>query len=347
MESRTQFRSTDVERSNTLYCIQKDSCGSSCAATTDAPCRWPTEMAAERILAAWMAGRFAGRATVRPRSDRPDSSWAAITVPARQLARAGSGHRALSARNQSGGIRPLDVVARARERLAARQSRLVLPEGTDPRILEAAARLGRDHGVHCILLGPDADLRQALSAARLPADAIEIVDPEAGAPDPVLVDAYIARRPGTRRSLAERLSRKPLVCAGLLVATGRADALVAGASCPTARVIEAALLTIGLADGVGTPSSCFVMQVPPGAESAAARTLLFADCAINVDPSPQELADIALASAQSLRELTGDEPRVAFLSFSTRGSAKHARVERGVVEERLDQARLVAIAHVQ
>lgn len=221
----------------------------------------------------------------------------------------------------------MDILARARERIPTRQRRLSLPEGEDPRILDAAARLTLEHGVRCIVSGPVDATRAALAVRGLPPDDIEVVDPAVAPVDAAMVSAILALRPEMRPSIAERLLRKPLMQAGAAVATGRVDAMVAGAACPTARVIEAALMTIGLAPSVETPSSCFLMRTSAGTPDAG-RTLLFADCAVNADPTPSQLADIGLASAHTWRSLTGEAPRIAFLSFSTHGSARHPRVER-------------------
>lgn len=194
-------------------------------------------------------------------------------------------------------------------------------------MLQAARRLQDASVAEVIVLGSPEEVTRTAARAGVALDGIRTIDPDHSDRLETFAERYLAVRPGANIKVAQRLMRKPLFYAGMMVKTGHADAMIAGVSSPSARVIEAGLMTVGLAPDISTPSSFFLMIVPK-LDGRLDKSFIYADCAVNVEPGPQELADIALASAVSYTRLFREEPRVALLSFSTKGSARHARVEK-------------------
>jgi phosphate acetyltransferase len=220
----------------------------------------------------------------------------------------------------------MSEMQRLMEEVRGRSLKVVLPEGEDQRVIQAARCLRDDDLAEPIVLGRRQQVATTAAAAGTALDGIRIVQPEESDRLEAYAQAYAENR-GFDQNAARRVVRRPLWYAGMMVSQGHADTMVAGVTKPTAHVIQAGVVTVGLAEGVDTPSSFFLMIVPE-CRGCEKRSFIYADCAVNIAPTPSELADIAIASEHSARGLLDEEPRVAMLSFSTKGSAAHAHVDR-------------------
>ena len=213
-------------------------------------------------------------------------------------------------------------IARAKDNPA----RIVYPEATDPRILQAVVQVKEQGIATPILIGSPGQVQEIARDHNCSISGIEIIDSKTDARLDDYAQAYATNR-DLREAIAKKLVRKPLSFGGMMVNQGAADGMVAGVATATSIVIQTATLTVGFQEGLSTPSS-FVIMIIPEFQEKRDKIFLFADSAVNIQPSAQQLAEIAIASGTNARALLGIDPKIAFLSFSTKGSAGHADADK-------------------
>jgi len=229
-----------------------------------------------------------------------------------------------------------------RRRAAGDLQHIILPEGDDPRTVEAAAICSRDGIAKITVIGNDEKIRELAAQIGANLNGVDVLDHRRSHHElghMAMLYHQLRRAKGTTLEEAEQAVKDPLYYGNLLVREGKADGSVAGATNTTSHTVAAALRCVGVRPGFKTVSSFFLMVVPDkrfGEKGA----MIYADCGVVIDPDVNGLAEIAIASADSCRALLQAEPRVAMLSFSTKGSAKHQVVDKVIEATKTVKARM-------
>jgi len=234
----------------------------------------------------------------------------------------------------------MHILERIRQRAASRPQHIVLPEGNDPRTVVAAALCASQRLAQISILGDAESIRATARNVSVDLSGVTVIDHRRAPDFDKMVGLFheLRRAKGLMADEARTLVSDPLYYGNLMVRLGQADGSVAGATNTTSHTVRAALHCIGVRPGFKLVSSFFLMALP-SREFGQDGALIYADCGVVIEPSAAELAEIALASADSCKALLGTEPRVAMLSFSSKGSAQHRLVDKVVEATRTVKAR--------
>jgi len=223
----------------------------------------------------------------------------------------------------------MGVIAKLIDKAKKNPQKIVLPEARDSRILQAAHKITQQGIAEIILLGDTDKIQEQAGIEKIDLDEIRVIDPIVDSNRDQYIDQLLKIRnhKGLTPDQAENEINNPLVLANILISLGKCAGCVAGADNTTSDVVRTALQIIGAQPGTDLVSSFFLMEhsLP---HQAIQGTVIYADCAMVIDPDASQLAEIAIASTSSAKALIGLDPKVALLSFSTAGSAKHAYADK-------------------
>lgn len=223
----------------------------------------------------------------------------------------------------------MDIMTKIKEKAKLKKKRVVLPEGIEERMIQATKKILTEGLAEVTLLGEEKKIKELFKSHQLDLNQVKVINPSTSSKFDEYAEEYyqLRKKKGMTQDEARKIMTNPLFYGAMMVRKSEVDGSVAGSIHTTGDVLRAGIQIIGLASGIISVSSSFLMVLPEflGVEN---KIFVFGDCAVIPAPDPQELASIAISSAKTMQELAGEEPKVAMLSFSTKGSAEHEMVDK-------------------
>lgn len=215
------------------------------------------------------------------------------------------------------------LIEQIKEKAKQRRKTIVLPEAYDDRVIQAAEKLHKEGICSVILLGEENNIRESAKKLNVDLTGIRIINPVKSDKLSDFTNIYfnLRKSKGVDFEKAKDTMKNNLFFGAMMVREGMADGFVGGSASPTADVLRAGIHCVGMPEGISIVSSFFLMVLPE-------KVYAFADCAVVPNPNEEQLADIAISTADNFSKLVGEEPKIAMLSFSTKGSAEHEMIDK-------------------